>query len=213
MTTPEPSRDALQPEAGWIRPAPRLCAPPPARRGPLFRALSRFSALFGRADIPDVITVLHQHPRLFWPWLLFASRLMPHGRLPAALREKVILRTAWNCRSRYEWGQHVDIALAAGVSDAEIACLAQGPAAVADPLERAVLSACDELHREQCVREATWQTLSAHYSEPLLIELLMLVGHYRMIAGFLNSAGLVLEPPLEARLQALYQRLRIAEGG
>lgn len=206
MTSPAPPRDALQPDAGWIRPAPRLCAPPPARRGPLFRALSHFSALFGRADIPDVITVLHQHPRLFWPWLLFASRLMPYGRLPAALREKLILRTAWNCRSRYEWGQHVEIALKAGVSDAEIVAVAQGPAACSGS-DRLALQACDELCRDKQVSDATWQALANVFSEKELIELLLLVGHYEMIAGFLNSAGLALEPVIEAELQAFYRRL------
>lgn len=37
----------------------------------------------------------------------------------------------------------------------------------------------------------------------------MLVGHYRMLAGVINSAGLLLEAPTEASLQAFY--LRIAE--
>lgn len=151
--------------------------------------------------------MLHANPRLFWPWLLFASRLMPFGRLPPALREKVILRMAWLCRSRYEWGQHVEIALRCGVSDAEIVALAQGAGAMAEPGERAVLQACDELHRDGCVSEATWALLSAQYPEPLLIELLMLAGHYQMLAGFLNSAGLVLEPAVEAALQAFHERV------
>ncbi len=150
--------DALQPEGGWAGPArPRLEAPAPADRGPaLLRApppaCPRCSAVVG---CPDVISVLHIHPRLFWPWLLFASRLMPYGRLPPAMREKIILRTAWNCRSRYEWGQHVAIARRVGVSPEEIVRVAGGPEACTDRQERAVLQACDEVCRDRSVSEAT----------------------------------------------------------
>lgn len=63
---------------------------------------------------------MRANPRLFWPWLLLASRPMPYGKLPAALRETVILRMAWRCRSRDERGQHEEIALRCGVSDAGI---------------------------------------------------------------------------------------------
>ena len=33
------------------------------------------------------------------------------------------------------------------------------------------------------------------------------VGHYRMLAGFLNSAGLALEAPIEERLAAFHRRV------
>lgn len=198
----------LVPEGGWASARRvRLAPPPPAQRGMLFRSLSGVTRLFGRDDMLDVITVLHTNPRLFWPWLLFASRLMPFGKLPPALREKVILRMAWLCRSRYEWGQHVEVALRCGVSDADILAVARGPEAMADPQERTVLQACDELQRDGCVADATWATLAAQYPEPLLIELLLLAGHYQMLAGFLNSAGLVLEPAIEAELQAFHGRV------
>lgn len=205
------SAPELVPDGGWAGAGHvRLPAPRPAARGALFRSLSGAARLFGRHDVPDVITVLHVNPRLFWAWLFFASRLMPFGRLPAALREKAILRTAWLCRSRYEWGQHVEIALRSGVSDAEIVALTRGAAALADAGDRAVLQACDELHRDHCVGEATWATLRTHFREPLLVELLLLIGHYQMIAGFLNSTGLALEAPIEAALQAFHGRVAVA---
>lgn len=198
----------LVPEGGWAGATQqRLPVPSPAQRGLMFRSLSLFSGWFGRQEVPDVMTVLHRHPRLFWPWLLFASRLMPYGRLLPAEREKIILRTGWNCRSRYEWGQHVDIALSAGVTDEDIRRVAEGPGAWPEPRARALMLACDEMHRDKCVSSATWQLLMEHYSEPLLIEIVMLIGHYEMIAGFLNSAGLELEPGMEAKLQAFHQRL------
>jgi alkylhydroperoxidase family enzyme len=203
-----PSSDFLCPPHGWAAPAQvRLRPPSPSHRGPLFRSMSLVSGLFGRAEVPDVLTVLNINPRLFWAWLFFASRLMPFGKLPADVREKIILRTGWNCRSRYEWGQHVEIALGAGVSDTEILHVSQGPDAFSDPRERALMRACDEMLQDRLISDATWNTLRESYSEKLLIEIVLLIGHYEMIAGFLNSAGISLEPAIEEALQACYQRI------
>lgn len=203
----------LRPETGWaVAAPPRLLAPPPARRGLLFRSMSLVARAFGRSQVPDIFSVFHINARLFWAWLFFASRLMPGGRLPAREREMIILRTGWLCRSRYEWGQHVDIGLRVGLSDAQILAAARGPGAAADENERALLLACDELVRDKRVSDATWALLSRRYSEKLLIEILILVGHYEMVAGFLNSAGLVLEPPIERKLQAFNRRIAAIAG-
>jgi alkylhydroperoxidase family enzyme len=202
----------LRPAAGWIEAAPRIAAPPPARRGLAFRGLSRLARAFGRAEVPDIFSVFHVNARLFWPWLLFASRLMPGGRLPARDREKLILRTAWLTRSRYEWGQHVDIGLRSGLDDAGILRLAHGPAHCEDAAERLLLQACDELVLERHVADETWRLLARGYSEKLLIEIVILVGHYMMVAGFLNSAGLQLEPPVAAQLEAFHRRIAALSG-
>ncbi len=202
------AKDSLEPASGWAGHGRlRLPPPPPSDRGMLFRGMSLFTRFFGRGEMPDIITVLNINPRLFWAWLFFASRLMPFGRLPADVREKIILRTGWNCRSRYEWGQHVEIALSVGVSDEDILRVSEGPWAWSEPHDRALMLACDEVFRDKCISEATWQILEKTYSKPLLIEIVILIGHYEMIAGFLNSAGLELEPPIEAALQAFHLRI------
>lgn len=198
----------LEPERGWIAaPAPRLPPPPPSARGLLFRCISGGARLFGRKELPDLFPVFHINRRLFWPWLLFASRLMPGGRLKAREREKIILRTGWNCRCRYEWGQHVEIGLGVGLTDADILRVSQGPAQAQDERERALLQACDDMAREQVISEATWAGLAVHYSKPLLIEITILIGHYQMVAGLLNSSGIALEPSIEQVLQDFHRRL------
>lgn len=208
------TQDSLQPPGGWATAATvRIPPPPPAQRGLLFRAVSRLSVLLGRADLPDIFPVLHVHPGLFWPWLLFASRLMPFGKLSGTDREKIILRTGWNCRSRYEWGQHVEIGLSVGVSDADILRVTQGPEGFADRHQRALMQACDDLCERNVISDATWQILSEKYNDVLRIEIAMLVGHYRMIAGFLNSSGIALEPPLEKCWQDVQRRMGGAADG
>lgn len=189
----------LAPEGGWrAASAARLSG---AERG-LFALTSRLgNRLFGRSETPNIMLALSGNQRLFWPWLWFASRFMPFGQLPHRTRERLILRTAWNCRCEYEWGQHADLSRRWGIDQAELEKIAQGPLADWSALERAQLSAADELHREGCVSDGTWQTLREHHSDAELIELLLLVGHYQMLAGFLNSAGVRLESRLLERLE------------
>ncbi len=201
----------LQPDAGWLlSTTPRLQPPPMTQRGWLFRAVALGARRFGRAEIPDLFPVLHIHRRLFWPWLLFASRLMPGGRLDAKTREKLILRTGWNCRCRYEWGQHVDIGLRAGLTDADIVRVARGPEHAIDAQERALLSACDDMAHEQRISDAVWAELSTLFDRVRLIEIVMLIGHYQMVAGFLNSSGIALEPAIERVLGEFHRRIAAA---
>lgn len=200
----------LTPAQGWIlHNQARIQTPAPSQRGFIFRIASKFSKFLGRADVPDVITVLHINPRIFWAWLFFASRLMPFGKLPDTLREKVILRTGWNCRSRYEWGQHVEIALRCGVTAEEIKTLALNPQDEAKELDRLALQACDELCASSVISDDTWQSLSQHLNQKKMLELMILIGHYQMIAGVLNSAGLVLEPNVEQVLSRFHQQIML----
>ncbi|MCH8543771.1 MAG: carboxymuconolactone decarboxylase family protein [Alcanivorax sp.] len=200
--------DLLQPIGGWAGPSqPRLIPQPLAERGVLFRAVSRVSRLFGRPELPNVFPLIHHNPRLFWGWMFFASRLMPWGRLPATARELMILRVAWLCRCRYEWGQHIELAERAGVSDRDLVAVTRGPEAFDDPATRLLIQACDDLYHHDCLTDDTWQPLQAQYSEKLLLEVMMLAGHYRMLAGVLLSAGLPLEAHIEEHLQGSHARV------
>jgi len=201
--------DRLEPPRGWHRLArPRLEPPPPAQRGWLFRGLSLLARRFGRTEVPALFPVLNIHRGLFPAWLWFASRLMPYGRLPGAVRELLILRTAWNCRCRYEWGQHVELGLQAGLRDADILATTRDASRCADADQRLLLEACDELCRDDTLGDATWAALRAGRSDADVIEIVMLVGHYRMLAGLLNTAGLELEAPIEDCVQELGRRIR-----
>ena len=77
----------------------------------------------------------------------------------------------------------------------------QGPdATIWYPRQRAVLRATDELHAQRQISHATWQPLNEQLGPRGNLELKMLVGHYEMLAGVLNSACLPLEPDTETRL-------------
>jgi alkylhydroperoxidase family enzyme len=137
----------------------------------------------------NIFATLVRHPGLFRRWLPFGGKLLV-GKLPGRDRELLILRTAWNTRAAYEWGQHVGIAGASGVTDTEIARVPSGPDAPGwAPFDRVLLTAADELHAESCLSDATWAALAERYDTQQLVEVPMLVGHYHMVAFALNSLG------------------------
>jgi alkylhydroperoxidase family enzyme len=124
----------------------------------------------------------------------FGGKLLA-GKLPARERELLILRTGWRCQSVYEWGQHVLIGRHAGLTDAEIERLKDGPDAPGwDPFDAALVRAADELHDDGCITDATWATLCERYDVEQLIEVPMVVGQYHLVSYTLNSLGVQREP-------------------
>jgi AhpD family alkylhydroperoxidase len=157
---------------------------------------------------PAVFTTLARHRRLFRPWLRFAARLMPLGVLPRRDSELVILRVAHLCQCEYEAAQHERLARGAGLSAAEIARIAQGPAAPGwAPRQATLLRAADELHADRDLSGECWDQLCAHLSETERIELCMLVGHYEMLAMTLNGLRVVPDEPGGGRLARVAGRL------
>jgi alkylhydroperoxidase family enzyme len=144
----------------------------------------------------NLFATLVRAPGLFRRWLPFGGRLLA-GKLPARDRELLILRTAWNCGAGYEWGHHVVIGMQSGLTREQIDRIPDGPEAGWPAADAELLRAADELHREQRLADATWESLRARYDEQQLVELPMLVGHYHLVAMTLNSLGVELEPGYE----------------
>ena len=110
-------------------------------------------------------------------------------------RSAPVPRTPWNCRAAYEWGHHVTIGRAAGLTDEEIARVPRGPAAAGwSAFDAALLRAADELHADAVLSEASWTALAARYPERQLIEVPMVVGQYHMVAFLVNSLGVEPDP-------------------
>lgn len=145
-----------------------------------------------------IFATLARHPKLLGSWLPFGGRLLAGGSLDRRLTELVILRTAYNMGNEYEWGQHVPISQAFGVDRATIERVVAGPKAEGwSPLEALLMQATEELHVERYITDATWNALAEHLNETQLIELCFLVGHYEMLAMFLRTTGVQLEPGKE----------------
>ena len=154
---------------------------------------------FGSGPILNIFRTLANHPALAKRWLVFGNHVLAKSTLPAREREIVILRIGWLCRSGYEWGQHVVIGKASGLSDEEITRITKGPDAPGwSALERALLRATDELHADAFVSDATWAALSQHLGTQQLMDLVFTVGQYNLVSMALNTFGVQPEPGLPA---------------
>jgi alkylhydroperoxidase family enzyme len=138
----------------------------------------------------NVFSTLAHHPRLLRRVNALGGLFMAHGGFDPREREIVILRTAFRSGSEYEWTTHVPIGRSAGLTDAEIERLRRPDAGTADPLVAAV----DELHEDGEVGDATWRALGRRYDSGRLLELLFLIGFYRMLAGYLRTVRVETEP-------------------
>jgi alkylhydroperoxidase family enzyme len=156
----------------------------------------------GPAPPLNIFLTLAHHPKLLKRWLVFGSHVLGRSTLPPRERELVILRIGWLCRSGYEWGQHVKIALGSGLSQAEIDRIPSGPEAQGpdaqrwSETDRALLRATDELHADAFIGDATWQALAARFDVPQLLDLIFTVGQYNLVSMALNSLGVQPEPDL-----------------
>ncbi len=147
----------------------------------------------------NIFATFARHEDLFRAWLPFGGFLLGRGVLAPRERELLILRTAHNCGSSYEWGQHVHIGARHGLSPEEIARVLAGPEDSGWPASDAtLLRAADELHRDAKISKPTWDALAARYDERGLLEIAMLVGHYHLVAYALNSLEVELDDGLEA---------------
>lgn len=144
----------------------------------------------------NIFATLAHHPRLLKRWSAFGGTLLYRGRLTDRERELLIMRTAWHCHAHYEWGQHVAFALAAGLSEADIARIADVDDESWAPDDLALLRAADELHRDSRISDGTWTELAGRYDNEQLIEICMVVGQYHLVAFTLNSLGVEPEPGL-----------------
>jgi alkylhydroperoxidase family enzyme len=144
-----------------------------------------------------IFRTMARHPRMLKRFNVLGGFFLTRGDLPARDRELAVLRTAWRSGSEYEWAQHVLIGARAGLSEDEISRVTRPELPAHWPArDAALLRAADEIADKADICDATWAELSAGYSETQLMELVMLVGFYRMTAGFLNATGVRKEADL-----------------
>jgi len=141
-----------------------------------------------------LFTALARERRLFDRFM--AGGLLDRGHLTLRQREIVINRITGLCRCEYEWGVHVALfARSAGLDANQVASTAKGGGA--DPVwsddDRALLAACDQLHRHCDIDEDAWQDLRKRFAEEAILEILMLAGYYRTVSSIANALRLPLE--------------------
>ncbi len=108
----------------------------------------------------------------------------------------MIHRTCARAGADYEWGVHaVAFAPAVGLSDEQIVATAVGEADDPAWSERDALLVrlADEPHDSATVSDELWGALAREWSPARLLELVVLAGWYRLLAGVIDAARLAPE--------------------
>ena len=138
---------------------------------------------------------------LRYPALKDAHRAMgphlmgPSATVPVRERELGIMRMGVLRRSDYEFAQHRAFTLEDGVfTEEEIERIVGGPDAPGwTEFEATILRAVDQLHDDAFIDEPTWKALAAGFSTEQIMDFIVLMGRYWMIATMLNTLGVQLE--------------------
>jgi AhpD family alkylhydroperoxidase len=130
------------------------------------------------------------------------ARLPCRLELDPRLRELAILQVAADAEARYEWVQHAAIARHVGVTDEQIAAVEAGR--FADPsltdADRAVLLFAREVVAGPRVSDAAFVRVREQLSPREIVELLLTVGNYLMLARVMTTLELELDDPAGERV-------------
>jgi 4-carboxymuconolactone decarboxylase len=135
-----------------------------------------------------------------WPELMrrvsaLGGYFLKQGALTETQRELTILRTAALLGSEYELAQHRWLAAAMGIDagSVEAASHPEGSSPIWGTAESALLALVGQLVEIEEVTDPTWTTAVAQLGASAAVEAVLLVGFYRMLAGFIAVAGVEVE--------------------
>jgi alkylhydroperoxidase family enzyme len=133
----------------------------------------------------------------FRPLVQLGTAILGRQKLAPKLRELTILRVAALSSARYEWVQHVPIAQATGATTEQVAAIERGDleAACLQADERLVLRFTTEVVRDVRASDATFAALARTFSPQEIVELILTIGYYMLIARLLETTAVDMDPP------------------
>jgi len=142
----------------------------------------------------NVARMIANSDAAFYPFSMLGNSLLTRAKLDARLRELAILRTAKVSKSVYEWTQHVPIAKAAGVTNEQVEAIENWERAQCfSEVDRLVLKFTDEVARDVKGARATIVALQKHMGTTEIVELVMSIGFWGMVARLLETTEVDLE--------------------
>ena len=125
-----------------------------------------------------------------------AGSLLDRGPLSLREREIVIDRTCARTACEYEWGVHIaTFAEAAHLTEEQVRATVLGDANAPcwSAAEQALIATVDALHDRATLGDAEFKSLSAHYDDAKILEIIQLCGFYRTVSYLANALALPLE--------------------
>lgn len=148
----------------------------------------------GTGRILNIFRTMARAPKALASFLQWGGYILSkRNSLSPRDRELAILRTGFNCKSGYEWTQHVPIGIEAGLTEVEVMRIKGWAEAEGwEERDKAILRAVDDLTRNFFVSETAWAGLD-FFTERQKMDLVFTVGQYTQVSMMLNSFGVQLD--------------------
>lgn len=153
-------------------------------------------SFLGRANIYR--TMAH-HPALLNGWTGFRDHIVTGNRLGPQRSEVAILRVAHRLDVAYEWAHHVLRARDAGLSDARIRAVRCAPERM-EADDALIARATDGILDGATVPAADARAIIDAAGKEALLDLIALVGAYRLIATVLKTFDVPIDEDTQAAL-------------
>ena len=121
--------------------------------------------------------------------------------MPESLKETVILTTAREIKSQYEFTAHARLARPAGTPESTIKALANGtaPAGLSGD-EELVVRYTQQLLRDHKINDETYQAVVNRFGVQGTVDLTGLIGHYLLVGQILAAFEVELAPDMTPEL-------------
>ena len=142
----------------------------------------------------NIHNIMAHHPALMKAWSPFRNHVVADSSLAPRHRELLILRTARNCETDYEWQHHVERGLIAGLDRSDIERVKQGPAASGwSQEEAALMAAADDCHRDYRLSTETLEMVGQYFTTQQQLDIAVTVGMYITLALIIKTWDVPLE--------------------
>lgn len=140
-----------------------------------------------------VFRVLAYNPEALRDFMRFSGHLLNGSVWERRTLEIAILRTARRTACDYEWRHHDRIARDFGLTGAEIDEINEQATGQLSSTDLLVVQAVDDLTSDRRIGDETWRRLMECFTPRQLLDLLLLVGAYDLLAMIINTAGIEFE--------------------
>ncbi|MYM62392.1 carboxymuconolactone decarboxylase family protein [Pseudomaricurvus sp. HS19] len=145
-------------------------------------------------------------PALTKAFMAYNNQVVTNSSITTREREIIILRLGWLAKCEYEYVMHLILGRRAGLTDAEIAAIEQGPDSEGlTPEDADLVRMTDEVLRDCRISDTTWQRLAGRYTANQIMDMIFLVGCYNVLAMYINTFRIPVEesePALDEDVRA-----------
>jgi alkylhydroperoxidase family enzyme len=150
----------------------------------------------------NVFRAMLRSPQILLPVIGLGSAQFAAGSLSPVDREVAILAAGSCFEAPYEAAQHEPISRSVGVTDSQRAALAdrRWSDEAFSAAQQAMLAFVSAVAGAPIVSDPMYAAVREHFTEQQIVELVVLIGYYFLIARVSTVLELPLDPPADARV-------------